>query len=224
MAEETFPQGSRPEAEPPLLKAPLPLPALPAGARRLAPPASRIRRVALGFYGIVTLFAVGYALFSGNIKLLFGEREPTLVGLLGALGLAVGLVALWRMGVRLWKPVASATDDLEALIGPIGVGDAILLAVLSGFAEELLFRGALWPHLDLVGSALLFGLVHVMPRRSLWIYPLFAVLAGFLLGLLRAGTGSVLPAMLCHAVVNGLNLAWLGARARKAVLPAPPPA
>jgi membrane protease YdiL (CAAX protease family) len=195
-----------------------PSPADRAGPPGLARPS--LRKVALGFYGIVTLFALGYALFSGEVGRLFGEKPPTLVGVLGAAGLALGLVALWRTGIRLWKPVAAATDELERMIGPLSVGDAILLAVISGFAEELLFRGALWPPLGLVGSALLFGLVHVLPRRALWVYPVFALVAGFLLGLLREGTESVIPPMLCHVLVNAINLAWIGGRARKAF---PPP-
>ena len=66
-----------------------------------------------------------------------------------------------------------------------------------------------------LGSALLFGLVHVLPRRSLWIYPLFATLAGLLFGLLREGTQSLWPCILAHVAVNVLNLAWIGQIARK---------
>ena len=216
-----------PEAEPPALPAPTAAPAPPPRVPASPSPplwgddvpglaGPRLRKTALGFYGIVTLVAVGYALFSGNAGRLFGEKEPTLVGLLGAAGLAIGLVALWRTGARIWTPLADATEEVQRVVGPISTGDAILLAVVSGFAEELLFRGALWPHLGLVGSSLLFGLVHVLPRRSLWVYPLYATACGFLLGLLRAGTENVVPAMLCHALVNALNLAWVGARARKA--------
>ena len=66
-----------------------------------------------------------------------------------------------------------------------------------------------------MGTTLLFGLVHVLPRRSLWIYPLFATLAGLLFGLLREGTQSLWPCILAHVAVNVLNLAWIGQIARK---------
>ena len=91
-----------------------------------------------------------------------------------------------------------------------------LLALASGFAEELLFRGALWPHLGLAGTSLLFGLVHMLPRRALALYPVFAALVGVVFGLVRSGTGSVVAAMVAHAVVNGLNLTWLELRRRRA--------
>ena len=54
----------------------------------------------------------------------------------------------------------------------------------------------------------------MLPRRDLLVYPLFALLAGLLLGLLREGTQSVAPPFLAHALVNGVNLHWIGARAR----------
>ena len=64
-------------------------------------------------------------------------------------------------------------------------------------------------------ATLLFGLVHVLPRRALWIYPLFALLAGLLFGLLREGTQSLWPCVLAHVTVNALDLAWIGQIAKK---------
>ena len=48
---------------------------------------------------------------------------------------------------------------LGELLGPITFRAALGLALLSGVAEELLFRGALWPHLGLFGTTFLFALV-----------------------------------------------------------------
>ena len=77
-------------------------------------------------------------------------------------------------------------------------------------AEERLFRGALWPHLGLLGTTFLFGLVHFVPHKKLWGYPLFALVAGLLLGVLREASGSVIPPILAHFTVNVLNLRWMG--------------
>jgi membrane protease YdiL (CAAX protease family) len=172
-------------------------------------------RLVAGFYGIVTVFALGYALFSGNLGTVLGERAPSAGGVLGALGIAAGLVVLARVGVHLWPPVARTADAIQGTLGPLTWKEAALLALVSGVAEELLFRGALWPHLGLWGSALLFGLVHVFPRRPVWVYPLFAAIGGLFLGILRKADGNVLPPIVAHVLVNALNLGWLGARARK---------
>jgi membrane protease YdiL (CAAX protease family) len=172
-------------------------------------------RLALPFYGVVALFAFGYALFSGVLDRLFGESWPNLAGLGVGVGLGLALVVLSRVGARGWAPMARMTDSLAELIGPVRFWPAMALAFLSGTAEELLFRGALWPHLELPGTTLLFGLVHILPRRSLWVFPLFATLAGLLFGLLREGTQSVWPCVLAHVTVNALNLVWIGSLAAR---------
>jgi membrane protease YdiL (CAAX protease family) len=191
-------------------------------------------RLALGFYGIVTLFALGFDLFSrvrgsgasDGVPLL-SLSLPAWEALLAGLGVALVVVALTRVGRRAWSAVDRAARELASLLGPIGWKEAWLIALASGVGEELLFRGALWPYLGLLGTTLLFGLVHVVPRRALWGYPLFAALVGLLIGLLREASGSVLPCVIAHVVVNGLNLSWLGGRYHELVAaPAasPPPA
>ncbi len=174
-------------------------------------------RLAAGFYGVVLLFAVGYALFSGNheIKKILGTQMPTIPALLAGIGVGLVIVCVVRIGAEVLPAVDNAATALAELLGPVSRKDALLLALFSAVAEEVLFRGALWHHLGLAGTTCLFGLVHIVPRRKLWAYPLFAAAAGLILGLLRQGTGSVLPPILVHFVVNALNLVWIGARASK---------
>lgn len=197
--------------------APAPDPAPPAPS---SPPGttpierSGILRLATGFYGVVVLFAAGFALFSKDVGLLrmFGEKAPTLPGVLAGIGVGLVVVGVTRVGVRMWDAIEDAARIMSVMLGPLTPKQAVLLAVLSGVGEELLFRGALWPDLGLWGTTCLFGLVHVIPKRQLWGYPLFALLAGLLFGVLRMGTGSVVPCILAHVTVNALNLIWLGKR------------
>ena len=96
------------------------------------------------------------------------------------------------------------------LLGPLGAREAVVLALLSGFGEELVFRGALWPHLGLWGTSALFAACHWAPIRSLRSYPLFVFGAGLLLGWLRERSGSLWPPILLHVVVNAFSLSWIG--------------
>lgn len=196
------------------------------------PRARSLLRRAATFYGIVTLFAVGYATFSEHLGTLLGEKPLEWKGVAAALGIGLVLVGLTRLGARAWKPMGKAARAGAELLGPLTVPEALGLAALSGVAEELLFRGALWPHLLLWGTTLLFALVHVIPRFDLWLWPLFALLAGLAFGLIRQGSGHVLPSMLAHVLVNALNLVWIsrwapsagaGAGAGAPQPPAPPP-
>ena len=175
-------------------------------------------RLAGGFYAIVTLFAFGYAIFDG-LKRSGGEGAgepflglalPTWGLALAGIGIGLVIVGVVHVGLRAVPGVDRAAKEMAGLLGPLELRDALILAGMSGVAEELLFRGALWPHLGMWGTSLLFGLVHVIPRKQLWAYPLFAAAAGLLLGILRDASGSVLPPILAHVTVNALNLWWLG--------------
>lgn len=90
-----------------------------------------------------------------------------------------------------------------------GAGGVLLLAVSSGVAEEALFRGALLPLLGFPLSTLLFGFMHYPAHRALRVWTLFALAAGFAFGLLTLRTGSALPAMAAHALVNAGGFALL---------------
>jgi membrane protease YdiL (CAAX protease family) len=195
-------------------------PAAPAAAGTpTAERSQRIVRFASIFYGIAALFSLGYALFSGSAGVLFGDNWPSGAGVMGGVLMGLGIVGLAHIGRHMFPSVDRAATALSELLGPLTTRGAVLLALLSGTAEELLFRGALWPHLGLLGTSLLFGVVHVIPRRALIGYPLFAVGAGLLFGLLREWTGNVIPPMIAHVLVNGTNLVWFQHR-RKAPKPA----
>jgi membrane protease YdiL (CAAX protease family) len=87
------------------------------------------------------------------------------------------------------------------------VGLIVIVAIVPGFVEELLFRGYLqsrllrrWPPLLAVGaSALIFSAAHLDPVHILGVIPL-----GLWLGTIAWRAGSVWPAILCHAVNNAV--------------------
>jgi membrane protease YdiL (CAAX protease family) len=188
-----------------------------------AGPQHRFVRMALGFYGIVFLFAFGYALFSGTIATLFGEQYPSGGSVLFGIFVGLGIVGVCQMGLRTLPWIRRSADTITELVGPITYPGVVAVALASGIAEELLFRGALWIHLDFMGTSFLFAIVHVVPRRSMIGYPVFAFGAGLLLGLLRHASGNAIPSMFAHVIVNGLNLGYLEWRRRRGLALAPRP-
>lgn len=123
--------------------------------------------------------------------------------------LAGGLNTLnqWLVGEEL----ARAFDSTRVLRGrPFGEQVAVALGVtfLAPLGEEFLFRGYLLRVLrarygtlaGLVVSSALFAVMHLNPASLVALFGL-----GLLFGLLRIASGSLFPALLAHALQNGIT-------------------
>lgn len=146
-------------------------------------------------------------------------RDPLLaLGLLVALG---GLEALFQhLFPTSFREAEALHRELLRALKEAGTGPPalLLLALLSGVAEEAFFRGLVQSLLFLklgawavVLQALLFALLHPAPRKA-FAYPLYTGAAGLLFGLVYLLTGSLLPGILAHVLHNarGFYQAWYG--------------
>ena len=124
-------------------------------------------------------------------------------------GLAVGSSELMTRFTQLGAALADLLG--EGLAG-LSRGDAWLLALASGLAEEMLFRGAVQPAFGLIAASLLFGVCHFLPRPELALWSLWAVVIGLAFGLLFELTGHLAAPVAAHVVVNGINLPRLARR------------
>jgi len=129
-----------------------------------------------------------------------------LSGFLQGILLGSGLCALsWGMYIK-WPALKQATDEyLTLILSPLTPRDLFWIGLLPGVSEELLFRGVALPHLGLVSSSLLFGLVHFAGRRY-WPYSLWAGGIGLMLGAVTLLSGNLLLAIVAHSCNN-----WLAA-------------
>ncbi|MDP2357293.1 MAG: CPBP family intramembrane metalloprotease [Beijerinckiaceae bacterium] len=88
----------------------------------------------------------------------------------------------------------------------------VMIVILAPLAEELLFRGWIFGSLrarfsagvTILATAVLFAVVHMDPTG---LYPVAVLVPGFVLSVIRERTGSVKPAVLAHAIYNGVG--WL---------------
>ena len=131
-----------------------------------------------------------------------------------ALGLGAGLVlvGLWELVGRLFSSARRFEEMIGGILGSLDVGQAIGLAVLSGFAEELFFRGAMQEAWGFWIATALFAALHTGRQKGLWVWTVFALIAGLLFGGLVLYTGNLLAAMIGHVVVNAVNLTRLARR------------
>lgn len=177
------------------------------------PSGERLYRLAWGVYLALAVAGAGWIALRDGIGLrTFLDPATLWIDLAWGAAAAVGLLALWELGRRLLASARELEATFAELLRGLGAADALALALISGLAEELFFRGALQGSIGLVWAALLFALVHTGPGAAFRLWTLFALVAGFLLGLLVEVRGVLLPAIVAHALVNGASLTRLALR------------
>jgi membrane protease YdiL (CAAX protease family) len=142
------------------------------------------------------------------------RASDLLLGTVAALPMLAGFfVAVhWPVG-----PLARIKDFSNAVIRPLfepcSVLDLLLIAVVAGIGEEMLFRGFLQGILarwlgtatGLALASIVFGLFHPITLS----YAVLATLLGVYLGLWYLATESLLVAITAHAVYDGVALVYL---------------
>lgn len=179
----------------------------------LAP--GRLYRFAWGLYLFLALAGVVWiGIQRGRIPLsLFLDTRRWWLDLGLGTGAGLLLLGLWSVAERIFPLARELEARLAQALGPLNGSEALALAVLSGFAEELFFRGAVQGSLGWVAATLLFGLLHSGPGKAFRLWTLFAILAGAVLGLLMVWRGNLLGPVVGHFLVNAVNLRRLASRA-----------
>lgn len=184
---------------------------------RPRPPAPLLRWGSWFYLALALGGVLWIGLRRGAIPLeLFVDRDAwpadAAIGLAGA-GILVGL---WHLG-RLALPSARALEvSMAEIIGPLSSAEIVALSALSGFSEELFFRGAVQSQWGIVPATVIFALLHVGPGKEFRLWTAFALVAGAGLGGLMLWRGNLLAPVLAHAAVNLWGLRRLAGMARTA--------
>lgn len=121
------------------------------------------------------------------------------------------LLALWLVGRTLLPAARELERQIADVLGGLSTADALALALISGFAEELFFRGAVQGSWGIVPATVLFALLHAGPGRPFLVWALFALVAGAVFAGLAVTRGNLLAPMAAHVLVNSVNLRRLAA-------------
>lgn len=138
----------------------------------------------------------------------YATRLAVSVGL--AFALATSIVAMTPYVVERAAWARALHRELKELLGALRQSEITLLALASGFAEELFFRGAMQPSLGLWLTSAIFGLVHVGPRRIFVAWATWAFLVGVALGSIFELTGVLWGPVLAHVWINQRNMTFIG--------------
>jgi uncharacterized protein len=182
----------------------------------------RSREAAPRLYGLAWLF---YLLLAAGAVVWIGQREGGAIEAalfldprrwwwdlaLGA-GSGLALLALWELVGRRFEAARRFEALLRSVLGSLDASQAVGLALLSGFAEELFFRGAVQGAWGIWWATALFAVLHTGRERGLWVWTVFAAIAGLAFGGLVLWTGNLLAAIVAHVLVNAINLSRLSRR------------
>jgi len=168
----------------------------------------------LEFACVPVALALGWLL--GVDPLVTLTWSPAAVGLGVATALPAWLlvVAIHRLRPGPLEPMMRLVDELLVpAFARWTASELLLVSLLAGVGEELLFRGVLQPALAgplgpwwaLLAASLMFGLVHALSVS----YAVFATLMGAWLGLLWIASGNLVVPIVAHAAYDFLTLVYL---------------
>jgi membrane protease YdiL (CAAX protease family) len=92
-------------------------------------------------------------------------------------------------------------EDVSPLFKNIPLGAVVLIAIVSGVAEEIFFRGVLQRQIGLLFSSILFGLAHIWKTTAI-VYGVYAAIIGMYFGGLYALTGNLWVPIIAHIINN----------------------
>jgi len=173
----------------------------------------RFVRFAALFYGSLAVVAALWCGLRGFDVRLLGESPAwsVLLGLLTA-GCTVSVGVLAH---RFLPSLREISEELAPrLVDGADSTSLVLVSIFSGVGEEAFFRGAVQQEFGLIVASLLFGLAHVGPDRRYLVWTAWAVLAGFVFGVLYDVSAGLLAPIVAHSAHNAATL-LLWRRSRK---------
>ncbi|MCC7474529.1 MAG: CPBP family intramembrane metalloprotease [Pirellulales bacterium] len=146
-----------------------------------------------------------------------GSREAVAACLRGTLATLPLLAAFWWLVHSRLPALRELRAQVEGVIHELfptaSIAQLVLIAVLAGVGEELLFRGVLqskitvWttPFIGIVLTSLLFGAAHALSKT----YFVFAIFVGGYLGWFTLYYHDLFAPMMTHALYDFVALVYL---------------
>ncbi len=130
------------------------------------------------------------------------------------IGAFIGIIVIFVSAVLGHKlPSMKKLETLlKDLVSPFNRLELLWMAVFSGFAEEMFFRGFLQPLTGLIIASVVFGIIHWPMKKEFLAWPVFAVIMGFILGTMMIWTEGLYAPITAHFLINAVNLQLLKKR------------
>ncbi len=108
--------------------------------------------------------------------------------------------------ISMFRPIRRiVTNDIKAIFSNAGFIDIIIIALIAGVAEEMLFRGVIQVRFGIVAASIVFGLLHYISPA----YVIIAALMGLYMGAFYYFSKSLLVPIQIHFLYDLAALIYL---------------
>lgn len=112
----------------------------------------------------------------------------------------------WMKKAKKFQAIVELFEDvLSPAFSSLKLRDVVILSMISGFSEEIFFRGLLFTHFGIIVSSLAFGILH-MPGFKFWVYAVWAALSGALFCFFLNLSGSLWLPVIAHVTNNMIGM------------------
>ncbi len=166
-------------------------------------------------YGVVGLLGAMLAVVFGQHPFTRAPWLPTsgFEAVAASLLLGVAFAALVIIVTRRLLQRAAWAHALHGKLRPFfrDADDAALwaMAIASGVAEEMFFRGFLSATIGVWLSSLVFGALHQVRGKGRWGWASSAFAVGLGMSVIYALTGELAGCIVAHVLINAINLRYL---------------
>jgi len=163
-------------------------------------------------YGTLGAVAVAWSAARGDFDIYRGPASTTSkLAASPVIGLMVGLFAVYlsRLAVARLEWARVLHREFHAVVHELSAKEIVILALTSSVGEELFFRGALLPHVGLVGSSVLFAALHMRRDRRFLPWTAMSLVVGLVLGGMYLWLGDLGGPIVAHFTINLLNLHYI---------------
>ena len=159
-------------------------------------------------YAMLLLVSIGFAHGQGRLSEIVHFPGWFQIGTSVVIGvsLAVSVILLSNAMRGAFRWAKELEEEFRLMLYPLDLSEVALLAVMSGIAEEVFFRGIMQPVFGLYVTSFAFGLLHYPMNRRMVPWTVIAIILGFLLGIVYQATGSLLAVILAHGLINYFEL------------------
>lgn len=181
----------------------------------MEPPISRVALINITIVIEAMLLLVAtFWCYQCNIMLssaMVVNQQALIFGALTGVAMALACMLVYWLGkwFKFLQPLRDINHQvLMHLVCDLNWIDLVVLAAITGFCEEVFFRGVAQHQLGVWATSMIFGVFHDPTFKNI-AYCVSAALAGLLLGFLYIWTGNLWAPIIAHATHNFIWLLFL---------------